>query len=239
MTNINSDHSDNASPKSKDYRSHGRTGVGTSVERANDFWKHSRTIETGCPAHLYLESRDLWPLLPGEDLRWGRRYDFHAGEDGVDAFYLAAQLSDHEGYPRAIQYLRMDREGVPLIAEDGHKDRVTIGPAKGCAVWPVAVGQPKVGIAEGLETAMAVRRLYGVPCFAALGAKFLGSWLPPVWIRELIIFADSDKPGLHAAEHLTARIAGLGAFGRPVPTVTILRPIGDNQDFADLWENRS
>lgn len=226
--------------KSAQYKSHGRTGLNTSIEKAVDFWRRSQRIEEGHPAQVYLESRGLWPLLPGEELRCGKRFDFHVGEEGLDSFYIVALLADHEGNERAIQYLRLTNEGEARIGEDGHKDRVTLGRAKGAAVWPVLMGQPKMGVAEGLETAMAVRRLYEIPCFATLGAWALASWRPPsYWLKELIVFADRDPPGIRAAQHLAARIRGMADFGEEMPSVSIVQPAEEGVDFADMWEARS
>lgn len=221
--------------KSEQYSSHGATGVGTTSHKATDFWRHSQPVHDGHPAQRYLESRGLWPLLPGEELRCGRRYD---AASGVDSFFLVAELSDHEGYLRAIQYLRLDDDGEALIGDDGHKDRVTIGPAKGCAVWPFKVGVPRVGVAEGLETAMAVRRLYDIPCFATLGAWGLKAFRPPAFVRELLIFGDHDKPGMEAAAYLRDRLALVQELGRQVPSVNIWRPDTEGWDFADVWEAR-
>ena len=221
--------------KSKQYSSHGPTGVGTTIAKAKDFWRHSQEIREGHPAQLYLASRHLWPLLPGEELRCGLRYD---SRTEIDHFYLVASLIDFEGELTAIQYLRLDRQGVAMIGDDGHKDRVTIGPAKGCAFRPLPLCPSVMGVAEGLETAMAVRRLYDRPCFATLGAKGLRSFRPPYPVRELIVFADHDKPGMAAAFYLQNRLNGLRSFGVESPEVSIWRPEGAGLDFADVWESQ-
>lgn len=147
------------------------------------------------------------------------------------------ELSDHEGEARAVQYLRLTPEGEALVKDDGHKDRVTVGPAKGTSVWLANPCPERLGIAEGIETAMAVRRLYDLPCFATGGKRGLQSFRPPWRVRELVICADNDAPGLAGAAYLRDRLRGLRAYGGRAPDVRIIKPQRVDWDFCDLWES--
>ena len=52
-----------------------------------------------------------------------------------------------------------------------------------------------VGLAEGIEDALAVRYLTGVPCWACLGGTRMDSvWIPPA-VKHLHVFADDDNTG--------------------------------------------
>jgi len=49
-----------------------------------------------------------------------------------------------------------------------------------------------LGIAEGVETALAATALFGVPCWAALNAGRLKVWEPPEGVDGVVVFGDND-----------------------------------------------
>ncbi len=68
-----------------------------------------------------------------------------------------------------------------------------------------------LGIAEGIETALAAASLFGLPrVWAAVNASQLAKWLPPVEATEIIVFGDADAAfvGQAAAYALAHRLAG-------------------------------
>jgi putative DNA primase/helicase len=58
----------------------------------------------------------------------------------------------------------------------------------------------KLGLAEGVETALAATELTGVPCWATLGSWRMHRIHIPAGVREIVIFADNDKAGREAAD---------------------------------------
>jgi putative DNA primase/helicase len=103
----------------------------------------------------------------------------------------------------------------------GHLDKKMLGPTDGGVVMldmPLPGGE--LGVAEGIETAAAATRLYGIPCWSTLSAggmpKF-GAWLvanPNVLaITRLVIFADRGDTGERDAATLrdAAIAAGLAS----------------------------
>lgn len=50
-----------------------------------------------------------------------------------------------------------------------------------------------LGIAEGIETALAASVLFDVPVWSAINAQNLSKWVPPKVAKKIIIFGDNDK----------------------------------------------
>lgn len=92
------------------------------------------------------------------------------------------------------------------------------GSLKGASVQiEQANQQGQIIIAEGIETALAARELFGLPCMAALSANGLQCVNLPAGVREVLIVADNDIPrpvGYEAALHLAARLREQGITAR-------------------------
>lgn len=102
-----------------------------------------------------------------------------------------------------------------------------LGPVAGSSVRLAPIGDDgHLGVAEGIETALAARTIFGVPTWAALSADGLRRWEWPAGVRRVTIFADAGEAGVQAAAALAER---LNAAGIANSTVTPLH--GD--DFND------
>jgi len=78
---------------------------------------------------------------------------------------------------------------------------------------PPAAG--RLGLAEGIESALSAMQLFGVPCWATLGNERFGLVAIPENVRELHLFIDNDAGGELADQR--ARKAYL-ASGRVIQT---------------------
>ncbi len=79
-----------------------------------------------------------------------------------------------------------------------------------------------IGVAEGVETSIAVYQLFGVPCWSVLNAPMMEVFMPPPEIRHVTVFADADKNyrGEAAAYRLANRLQSVGlAVNVQVPKV--------------------
>jgi putative DNA primase/helicase len=88
-----------------------------------------------------------------------------------------------------------------------------------------------MGIAEGIETALAAALIYGIPVWSALGTSGLVRWQPPKEATSIMIFADKDMnyAGQHAAYNLAYRLHSEGRH------VDVREPEGEAPcDFNDM-----
>lgn len=99
---------------------------------------------------------------------------------------------------------------------------------KGCAVqlFPYA---DVLGIAEGLETAVAASVLFEVPVWAALNAVMLEQWTPPPGVRVMVFGDNDDSFTGHAAAYALARRLKREKFD-----VEVRIPRDRNTDWNDV-----
>mgnify|MGYP003340962166 CR=1 FL=1 len=95
---------------------------------------------------------------------------------------------------------------------------VRLGGAVGC----------RLGLAEGIETALSATQIFGIPCWATLGKDRFGKVAIPDSVTELHLFIDGDKGGRIAE---TRARAAHSRSGRTISTHC--PPIG-GQDWNDV-----
>jgi len=72
--------------------------------------------------------------------------------------------------------------------------------------------EPDIGIAEGIETALAVHQATGMAVWAALSCTLLERFEPPVGTRHVAIWGDLDRMGVgkDSAQKLAERLSERG-----------------------------
>jgi putative DNA primase/helicase len=171
-------------------------------------WRDSKPITRGDEAEQYLLGRGL------------RLHDLHESIRVHSA--LRYQDDEHQGTYAAMlaTVTAPDGRAVSLhrtYLQDGRKAPVTSPkklmqglPLPGAAIRLTAVSAV-LGIAEGIETAIAASELFEVPVWSCISAQGIESFEPPAGIREVIVFADNDanfagqKAAFAAAHRLKLR----------------------------------
>lgn len=86
-----------------------------------------------------------------------------------------------------------------------------------------------LGIAEGIETALAASRRFEVPVWACVSSSLMEGWKQPVGVKRVMVFGDNDEKfgGQAAAYRVAYRLAGYGV------SVEVHIPERVGSDWAD------
>ena len=157
-------------------------------------WRESRPIR-GTAAERYLASRGL--RTDSAQLRYHPRTPQGAGSLTVRRPALIAAVADDSGVI-AIHRTFVDPDGsglAPIAVPRGGLGRYARGAVR------LGGPAPRLGLAEGIETALSAAALFGIPCWAALGVERFGCVSIPAGVEQLLLFPDHD-PGGRRAEAL-------------------------------------
>lgn len=192
----------------------------TNAERtayALTFWEQAGPIE-GTPAEAYLRRRGVWGVLPseasGDALRWHPHCPF--GKDQWSGAVVALVRDIRTNEPRAIHRTAIDPHGQKRKAL-GDNGRMALGPIKGGAIklTPDAEVELSVGIGEGLESTLSLRRLGGFDRLAVWSVLTAGgirafpalAGLESVWVAT---DHDESRTGQTATDQLAERLTPHG-----------------------------
>ena len=128
---------------------------------------------------------------------------------------LLALVVDADGKPVTIHRIYLTSEGRKAPVEAPKKmmaipsDRQVMG---GAIRLGTREGSPVVDIAEGVETALAVRQATRLPVWSAVNAALLAGFKPPAGTRHVRVWCDLDRGGVgeEAATQLRNRLAADG-----------------------------
>ncbi|UDL87986.1 toprim domain-containing protein [Mesorhizobium sp. PAMC28654] len=185
-------------------------------------WDNASKITRGDPVDRYLRGRglglDFYPLT----LRFASSIAYR-DEDGRRERHPAmlAALIDINGTAVNVHRTYLTTDGRKADVDEVRK-MMPGGIPAGAAIRLAPHGH-KLGIAEGIETALAASALFGVPCWSAVNSTGLEKWLAPAGVTEIVVYGDNDPKfgGQAAAYALAHRLAcaGLMAGVQIPPTV--------------------
>ena len=184
-------------------------------------WREAEALRAS-PAKVYLESRGI--LAASSALRFHPRTPL--GPKGRTRFLPAmiAAVSLDEG-PVAIHRTFLSDEDCTKAAFD--KPKRALGALGRAAVRLLAPASGRLGLAEGIESAMSAYALTGIPVWATLGNERFGLVSVPDSVTELHLFVDHDAGGELAASR------GLAAYAQEGRTIHVRKPSSRDTDWND------
>jgi putative DNA primase/helicase len=211
-----------APPRRKDDDSGSRAAM-------QKLWTSCSLIAKGDFVDRYLIGRGVGQDEYGRYLRKAESIK-HETEDGAKSWHpaMVAKIIAADGKPVNLHrtYLTMDGQKAPV--EPVRKTMWgTIPP--GSAVRLFDAG-PVMGIAEGIETALAASDLFRIPVWAAINSTIMAGWQPPEGTHQVFIFGDNDpKLGGQAAAHALGHKLACKSL-----TVEIKIPLTSGHDWNDV-----
>ena len=152
-------------------------------------WRESKPIQRGDEAALYLAGRGLrlYDLPEAVRVHPGLRYQDGEHQGVYPAMLATVTAPDGKAVSLHRTYLKEGRK-----APVSNPKKLMQGlPLSGAAIRLTAVSEV-LGIAEGLETALAASELFEVPVWSCVSAQGIESFEPPEGVRGVVVFADND-----------------------------------------------
>lgn len=218
-------------------------------DRLAALWNAAGPVTATSAAGRYLHRRGLAHVLDAapESLRavealpyWHSDAAGHPLAQGQFPALLA-RLQAPDGALAGLHRIYLSASGDKLdLSHDGERlpakklATVSEGASKGAAIRLHPPEAGRLALAEGIETALAVRLGSGLPVWACVSAGGLARVILPPEAVDVWIFADHDASGTgqQAADRLARR---LRAEGR---RVRVLLPEQPGTDWLDVWNEQ-
>ncbi|RYE41612.1 MAG: hypothetical protein EOP24_36165 [Hyphomicrobiales bacterium] len=197
----------------------------------SDLMGSTMPVSRADPVALYLASRGLagvWNFAPCLRLHPALPYS-HEGVRLGTLPAMVAPLQAPDGALVAVHRTYLTDRGRKADVPTVKKLTPAAGPLRGAAIRLQPSRDGVLGVAEGIETALAASMATGIPAWSTYSGAGLAGFVWPRFVRKLVVFGDADDAGRTAASRLQdrARTAGLAC--------SVVYPSIEGQDWADVY----
>jgi putative DNA primase/helicase len=194
--------------------------------------RRCRRIQAGGPVARYLEARGLGnavaELTTGDLLECAALLYFEGGERTEQFPALVAIVRDPAGEPVTLHRTYLTTDGQKANVRSPKKLMTPVA-ASGWLGGAIRIdnASDRLALAEGIESALAVRVATGWPVWATVTAGGLQRIEVPNAVDRVAIYADHDYAGLEAARHAARRLEKAGKDAQ------IIIPPAEQMDALD------
>lgn len=173
----------------------------------NKVWGSSIKLTGSDPVSKYLHSRKL--ILTPDNIRYCPKC--YESDTKTELPAMVARIQNKEGRPIGLHRTYLSGEGKADIPNP-KKTMPPTEPMAGAAIrlfWPGGMFEGDVlGVAEGIETAIAAAQLYGIATWSTLSTSVMERFDPVNGFKKFVIFADADAnhAGQKSAHTLANRL---------------------------------
>ena len=177
------------------------------------------------PVRAYLANRGLRPT---KNLRSAVLPYYDGGRVIGHYDTMVASIVNASGGLESL-HLTYVRDAKKADVPSPRKVMSPITTINGCAIR-LTKRYEEIGIAEGIETAIAVMLQHDIPCWSVVSAGQMETFIPPAGIKSVRIFGDADHSfaGQKAAYVLANRLVGAMKVSVELPEI--------GMDYADKLE---
>ena len=203
-------------------------------DRNRFMWRQSRPSVAGDPVERYLSHRMAAASVDVPDcIHFHPSMPYLHEGTALGSFpCMVAPLIGVDGRLLALHRTYLTQDGRKADVPSVRKLTSASGLLAGASIALAAPKAERIGIAEGIETAIAASLSSGVPVVAAYSAGNLAAWRWPTTIRALVIFGDNDQAGTKASSELLARAKQAGL------DVSVMTPSDPGADWCDVYASR-
>jgi putative DNA primase/helicase len=201
--------------------------------RIRQTWMDSKPLKDS-PAERYLAARGIWLENMPNTLRSHARMPYYDKDaKAITGWHpcLLAPIKDSQGRIASLHRIFVSPTGGKANVPDPKKMMSACHPLQGAAIKLFQPGEV-LGVAEGIETALAAHAISRMPVWACVSAVLMELVVIPASVKKVVIWGDLDRSGrgIQAAEKLAAR---LRTEGKEVEICIPQGPIPENAKGVD------
>jgi len=191
-------------------------------------WSESEAVSPGDVVHRYLRNRGL-RFNGTQNIRLHPGMRFRDTEGNVIGTFpvMLSRVQNKDGQGVSLHRTFLTEEGKK--AEGGNAKQLM--PGLGIAGAAIRLGEvgEAIGVAEGIETALALAHSTTMPVWSVVSASGMESFIPPDCVRRVVVFADNDASftGQAAAYSLAKKLVLRGI------KVEVMVPSRTGDDWLD------
>jgi len=171
-----------------------RQSVASIRYNLNNLWKKSKALTETDLACKYLKSRKLnvtSALIKAvKALRFNPKC--YESDSKTEIPAMVALVTGQSGKPVSVHRTYLDTQGNKAAIANPRKMMPHAGDLKGSAIRLLPPAGDLLGVAEGIETALACAQLHRIPTWSVINSSLMESWYPPEGVKRVVIFGDND-----------------------------------------------
>jgi putative DNA primase/helicase len=152
----------------------------------NELWNSSKPLNGSDPASIYLHNRGI--SLTPQNVRFCE--NCYESDSKTKMHAMIARVLSHEGKPVTLHRTYI-HDGKKADIKNQKKLMPHTGSMVGSSVR-LFKHTEVLGVAEGIETAIAATQLFDIPTWSCISSTVLESFRPPDGVRKIVIFGDND-----------------------------------------------